>query len=245
MKNISSVQNPLIKTICKLQTAQGRKQAKQFVVEGHRTVQTFIEHGYKPVYLFVTEKNKATLSKMDAIETFLVSDLVMNKISSAVNPSGILCIFAMPKNPEPAQLGSGLVLANITDPGNMGTLIRSAAAFGAQSVVIIDGCDVFSPKVLQATAGALPLIKLFIWNWQELLQNKKNLELCALVVTDGTNPEKITKNSLLVVGNEAHGLPAEWANSCDQKITLPMTGNTESLNAGVAGSIALYLLSTK
>ena len=75
-------------------------------------------------------------------------------------------------------------------------------------------------------------------------ENKKDLKLIALVVKDGTPPDTINfENSLLVIGSEAHGIPTQWAEQCEEKLTLPMPGNTESLNAAVAGSIAIYLAS--
>ena len=109
----------------------------------------------------------------------------------------------------------------------MGTLIRSAAAFGHTSVVIIDGCDPFSPKVIQATAGTLPLVNLFIWSWQELQHYKFKLKLIGLVVKDGKTPQELNFNDVLfVIGNEAHGIPEEWVKECNELLTLPMPGKT-------------------
>lgn len=90
------------------------------------------------------------------------------------------------------------------------------------------------------------MVNIFQWDWAELLEKKGDIPLCALVVSDGRPPHKLHNvESLLVIGNEAHGLPQEWIDACEQKITLPMPGNVESLNAAVAGSIALYLSKIK
>lgn len=236
---IESTQNLLIKEIVKLHTKKERKRKQQFIVEGIRAVTTFLENNYKSIHLFVTE-DVAVHFKNQTIT--LVSESVMEKISTATSASGIFAVFSYPENPLPKDLSSGIVLANITDPGNMGTLIRSAAAFGYSSVVIIDGCDPFSPKVIQATAGVLPLVDLFIWSWKTLQQYKNNIQLIGLVVRNGKSPQNINlSNSLFVIGNEAHGICDEWIKECDELLTIDMKGNTESLNAGVAGSIALAL----
>lgn len=238
INKIESTQNLVIKEAIRLHTKKERKRKKQFIVEGTRAVLTFLENGYKPVHLFATED----ITGFENQNITLVSKSVMEKLSTAESPSGIFAVFSYPENPLPKDLSSGIVLANITDPGNMGTLIRSAAAFGHTSVVIIDGCDPFSPKVIQATAGTLPLVNLFIWSWQELQHYKFKLKLIGLVVKGGKTPQELNFNDVLfVIGNEAHGIPEEWVKECNELLTLPMPGKTESLNAGVAGSIALSL----
>jgi TrmH family RNA methyltransferase len=242
MEIISSVSNNLVKAVVKLQTPKGRKEALQFIVEGQRACTTFIENGYDPVFIFITETIQNLPDQLNELEVTQVSGPVMKKMSNAVNPSGFLAVFEIPNNPTFTELSSGLVLSQISDPGNMGTLIRSAAAFGYKSVVVVEGCDPYSSKVLQASAGTLPLVKLFRWSWQELIENKHDLQLIALVAQDGQEPQAVTTpENLFVVGNEAHGIKPEWVKNCDQQITLPMLGNTESLNAAVAGSIVLAL----
>ena len=148
----------------------------------------------------------------------------------------------MPKKPQISTLTSGAVLAQVSDPGNMGTLIRTTAAMGLNSVVCIEGVDPWHPKVVQSSAGAIAAVNVFQMDWQTLIDNKGDIKLAALVVEEGAEPSTIDKNSLIVIGNEANGLPRNWSATCNQQITLPMPGHTESLNAAVAGSIALYLL---
>ncbi|MEX0849016.1 MAG: RNA methyltransferase [Candidatus Dependentiae bacterium] len=241
MKTITSRQNPEIKLVDNLKKAKNRKEQNKFIAEGARTVQTLLDL-YEPVQLYLTQKTFDNNHFDIARELIsIVSDEVMQKISTSKTPSGLLCVFKIPKNPT-TQLTPGLVLANITNPGNMGTLIRTAAAMNIKTVVVIDGTDVWSPKVIQSTAGTLAFVNIFVLSWHELLQQKKDLKLCALVVKDGQSPEKLDlHNSLIVVGNEADGIPSTWIDMCEQKCTLAMPGNTESLNAAIAGSIVLYL----
>jgi RNA methyltransferase, TrmH family len=246
MKKITSLQNDLIKHVHSLQNLKYRTKHQQFIAEGLRTIETMLQKtsNLELVTLFCTDKTIKLAKRLISEQQIVtVSEVVMQKISTNNSPAELLAVFkqrqlAITQN----QLTAGLVLAQIADPGNMGTLIRSAAAMGYQTVVIIEGCEHYNPKVVQASAGTIALVNIFKFSWQELLANKHDLALCALVVKDGVKPNELAlKNSLLVVGNEANGLPAAWVQDCEQKLTIPMPGATESLNVAVAGSIALYL----
>lgn len=245
MKIIESINNKFIHEVAKLHLAKERKKQERFVVEGVRAVTSFIENGYKPSDCYVTEYilkeiQADSLNPLNQVELTLVTFDIMEKISNATHQSGILAVFKQVENPQAALLSSGLVLVNVTDPGNMGTLIRSAASFNYKSVVIVGGCDPFSPKVIQASAGALPLVNLFEWSWQELLENKNTIKLCALTLDSNNSLKTLdASTTLFVVGNEANGLPQDLIDQCDTTCTIPMPGNTESLNAAVAGSIVL------
>jgi len=245
MKSINSRQNPHVKAIAALKKAKDRRTQGKFLAEGLRVCSALIEAGWQPIGLYTTEnilKKAQNLAPDEQIT--LVTESVMEKISQATSPSGLVGIFKLPKKPKIEKLSSGVVLAEIADPGNMGTLIRTCAAMGHNSVVIIGGTDPWSHKVVQASAGAIANVNIFSWSWEKLLQNKKDKKLVALVVQNGEHPEKVNlENSLLVIGNEAHGIPQEWIKECDKKMTLPMPGKVESLNASVAGAIALYLMS--
>lgn len=242
MKEITSLTNPIIKRIVKLRDdAKERKTAQACIVEGMRALSAFITSDYPLEMLYTTREHYEYASGLcNKDKIILVSSAVMAKISSAKTPSGLLAVFSTKKqNTTPLQYG--IVLANITDPGNMGTIIRTAVALNAPSVVIVEGCDPFSPKVIQSTAGTLAYAPLIQLSWQELTRQAK-VPLCALVPQGGKKPSELDlKHCLLVVGNEAHGLPKEWLADCNMALTLPMPGRTESLNAAVAASIALYL----
>lgn len=242
MRHINSVDNPLIKTIVSLQDAKARKATGQFIGEGLRVCTTLLESEMQLVHLLVTEEfiDKA-LELVPEEQCFSVNSRVMNKISTSVTPSGMLGVFEIPKQRSLYTLTPGLVLARISDPGNMGTMIRTAAAFGIKSVVAVEGADPYSPKVVQASAGMIGTVALFCVTWELLMIHKKEFQLAALVMKDGESPSAIRpKKTLLVVGSEAHGIPQEWLAQCEQKITLPMPGGAESLNAAIAASIALY-----
>lgn len=241
MVTITSVNHEAIKRIVRMHTTAGRKKENLFLVEGFVFIESFKKNGYHLVALYSTESAYKKYPITTGHVQF-VSDLVMSKISQATTPSGYIAIFQKPSTFNFSKLSSGLVLAQISDPGNMGTLIRSAAAFGYKTVVVVEGCDVFSYKVIQSTAGTLPLVNLIICSWSELRNNTKKLQLVALVTEGGKNPSDYnSQTTLFVVGNEAHGLPVEWVQSCDELCTLPMQASVESLNAAVAGSLVLAL----
>lgn len=238
---ITSVTHDQVKRVVRLHATSERKRENAFVVEGAIFIESFKQNGYLLIALYCTDEAYEKY-KIMAEHIHFVSPAVMNKMSQATTPSGYLAIFQKPSVPDFSSLSSGLVLAQISDPGNMGTLIRSCAAFGYKSVVIVEGCDPFSHKVIQATAGTLPLVNLFVCGWSELRKVSKKLQLVALVTHGGKAPELYdAKNSLFVVGNEARGLSEEWVRSCDAQCSLSMNGNVESLNAAVAGSLVLAL----
>lgn len=251
MKTILSLQNELIKKVKSLHTPKGRHEHNLFIAEGLRTIQGLISGKLEPKYLFYTPQTQELAEQIGPLilqnwpqtTLILLTNAVMAKISTLETPAGILAVFAIPQiNPITTTLTPGAVLAQISDPGNMGTLIRTTAAMGYQTVVIVEGTDPWSPKVIQASAGTIGSVNIFKLSWQELLAHKQDLVLCALVVKNGSHPQDLKLNkSLLVIGSEAHGLPNEWIATCEQVMTIPMPGGTESLNAAVAGSIALYL----
>lgn len=251
MKKITSTSNPFIKHIIELHRSKGRLTHGQYIAEGWRICKTLITAKMDLVWLCVIEDEIQTAYTLKVPESKIicVTRSVMNKISTASTPSGMLAIFAIPTKPTQITLNTpGVVLADITDPGNMGTLLRTSAALGIKTIITIAGTDCWGPKVIQASAGTIGMLNLYKITWHELviLSQKNNIPLCGLVVKNGKNPQEINlKNQLLVIGNEAHGIVPEWLEDCNTTITLKMPGNTESLNAAVAGSIALYLATTE
>lgn len=241
MKKITARANPLIQKLKKLQDPKFRKKYFVCLVEGERTCIEFFRSSFELENLIITEKHIPFATQWASQEKIvLVSDHVMEYVSQASTPSGILAVFKIPQ--KDSVISDGIVLAQIQDPGNMGALIRTAVACNVPTIVIIEGCDPWSHKVIQSSAGTIAHANLIIISWNELLQKKGNLMLAALVVKNGIEIQKAShQNSLLVIGNEARGLPDTWLNECSTKITLPMPGGTESLNAAVAGSIAVYI----
>jgi RNA methyltransferase, TrmH family len=243
MKKITSLTNPLIKHVISLHDSHNRKKFQECIVEGIRAITTFVQAKKLLKTLYITEEWLLESHFCSPDKIAVISETLMKKISTAVNPSGILAVFSISPNIFVSDLENPpLVLAQIQDPGNMGTLIRSAAAFNKKNIIVVESVDPWNPKVIQASAGTIALVSLFHMHWHDVVILKNTFKLAALVSKDGKVPSAFDyKKTILIIGNEAQGLPLDWQKECDLQITLPMPGGTESLNAAVAGSIMLYL----
>jgi RNA methyltransferase, TrmH family len=243
MKKIISVSNQEIKNVAALSNRKGRNQQGCFKAEGLRVIETLLKSNMALIQIYCSEALLDAIKKICPEHTItLVEEAALNKISSASTPSGVVAVFKIPQSPQQEKLSSGLILYSCSDPGNMGTLMRTCAAMGKKTVVVIEGVDPWSPKVVQASAGTLGSLDIFEWSWAKLAEYKTDLKICALVVSNGKKPDEINfSDTLIMVGNEAHGIPDSIVEQSDLLLTLDMPGKTESLNAAVAGSIALYL----
>lgn len=242
MRIITSIHNEEVKLVAALKNGKDRDDQGRFIAEGQRVVSTFVEAQWKPTMIYTTDTMITYAQQLVPADRITsVSHDVMKKMSQATTPSGILAVFRIPPTPDVAMLQSGLVMANLSDPGNVGTLMRTCAAMKVPSVVMVEGVDPWHPKVIQASAGAISYLKIFQMSWQDLIAHKSSHTLYALTVSGGKDAKTVdATHALLVVGNEAHGLPAQWIADCGGKVTIAMPGKTESLNVAIAGSIALY-----
>ena len=180
---------------------------------------------------------------------FVIDDGVAEKIADATTPQPILAAvrFHEMSLGDVSFAGTVLVLHNVRDPGNVGTMIRSAAAFGATAVVLSGhSVDPYNPKTLRATAGAifqLPVVVAPDFDAVVTAARARDSHVVATVVRGG---ESLSESSLsgpvtIVIGSEAEGLSDHEAAQADRRVTLKMSGPTESLNAGVTAGIVLYL----
>lgn len=251
MSTIQSLNNPTLKRIVELHDNAGQKKYQQFIVEGQRAIVPFYQHDFALEQLYATSETlqlayDIVRTPTDAQEHLItvVTDAVMKKMSTAISPSGLLAVFNMPKEQKEPDLRNSVALVNLQDPGNMGTLIRTAAALNIKTIIKIDGVNCWSPKVIQATAGTIALVNIVSLPWDNFvaLARAQKLDLGGMVVQNGKTPQAIDfSRTILVIGNEAHGLSEKQQQACTALITLPMPGGTESLNAAIAGSIGMYL----
>lgn len=240
-KTLSSLQNPLIKHIVKLQENRiFRYENREVVIEGVKMVK---ETPHLKAVLAAEESLIPTLAK--GIETFLVTQKIMNKICRAKSPEGIIAIAKMPSFSSLETKNKILALDGVSDPGNLGTLIRTALAFGWQGIYLVGNCcDPFNEKALRAAKGATFKISLQqgeAKQFQEFI--KKNPYQILIGELSGIHPEKVksSKKRLLILGSEAKGVSTELK-SLGQNVTLPIAKATESLNVAVAGGILMFLL---
>jgi RNA methyltransferase, TrmH family len=241
---IQSLINPKIKHLVALQKSAYRKEHKQFIAQGAITYSTLLKAGCKLHSVYVTAQAHDQHHEILAPDTmFEVTPAIMEKISTTTTATGIVALFEIPESKENITQNS-IVLHNIQDPGNLGTLIRTAAAMKIDTVVLMQGVDPYHPKVVQSTAGTIGCINIVQTNWPAFYKAYKTIPMCALVVEGGESPDQINlKQAMLCIGNEGQGLPPEIIAGCSMKMTIEMPGQTESLNAAVAGSIAMYLKS--
>lgn len=238
---VTSTDNPLVRRLLRLHDARHRRTDGLFLAEGRRVIDALLCAGYRTDTVMVRDGEEVPPHWP---EVRGVSARVLDKLSQTSTPSGYVAAFAPPPALPLDRAAGGLVLAEIGDPGNLGTLIRSAAAFGIKQVALVGGADPYAHKVVQATAGALAAVAIHqIAVADGLNALVGGATLCALVVSGGIDPDALAPTARwLVVGSEAHGIRAEWLPACSERLTLPMPGQVESLNAAVAGAIACYVV---
>ena len=255
MNIISSKENEIIKTIKKLKEKKYREEYGEFLVEGIKMIEEAIKEEAKIKQIVVCEdcKNsggipKDLLYEIAKYDCIYVAEKVFTQMTDVSNPQGILAIIDKSVNKEAetdfkAELI--LVLDNIQDPGNMGTILRTADSINLKQILVSKGSsDVYNPKVVRSTMGAIFRVKVIecedlVKTIKELKKHKINVYATDLR-TDKTIYDVDYKKSAIVIGNEANGVSGEILDVADQKIKIPMLGETESLNAAVATSIVLY-----
>ncbi len=244
IQSISSLQNPLIKHLINLRNdREYRYSQKSIIIEGIKPV---IEvAGF--IKKLICIESTAHID-IEVPEKWIVTDAIMKKISGMTSPEGVLAEVQMPTLSALKGVKSVVALDGINDPGNLGTLIRTALALGWEGIFILpNSCDPFNEKAIRAARGAHFRIPIALGKAEELktLIEKNKLEPFVADL-QGTYPEDLEKSSgrLLVLGNEAHGASEEVKRLCS-KVTIPMPGEMESLNVAVAGGILMYLLSAR
>ena len=248
---ITSSSNEKIKQIIQLNTkARARRDAGCFVAEGYKLFCETPVSLRRAVYL--TESFAAEHPEIAAQASVqMVSDAVFRKMCDTRTPQGILTVAAIPQWDRRALLGDGaapliLVLENLQDPGNVGTIIRTAEGAGATGIVIgSETADIFSPKVIRATMGSvfrMPVIRTedLCGMLDFLKENGVNSYASHLSGSVPYTEPDYTKGTAILIGNEGNGLSRELTGQADYRIRIPMEGSVESLNAAVAASVMMY-----
>ena len=236
----TSVDNKKIKDIKKLNTKKYRDKTNLFLVEGRHLVLEAYKRGY--LQTLILEENE--IFPLD-VDTMYVSNNVINYISTLETPQ---LVMGLCKKIEEKEIGSKiLILDDIQDPGNLGTIIRSAVAFNFDTIVLGDNTvDLYNPKVIRASQGMLFHINIINRNLLEFIPELSNQEykILGTKVTHGKNIKDIEKTEkfAIIMGNEGNGMSEEVEELCDEFIYIDMNEACESLNVGVATSIILYEL---
>jgi len=233
---IESRQNQKIKDLVKLSNSKYSKEEQLFKIEGYHAFEIARNSG-SLVSVFTTKEIK----DLD-VPQYIVSDEIMESISSSKSPQGIICVCNYIKEKEISS-EKVLLLDNVSDPGNLGTLLRTALAFGYNDVILVDGCSQYNEKVLQATQGAIFSLNIVNHFDKDKLKEYKLIATEIKGSEDLSSIKKVGKH-ILVLGNEAHGVSKELLEIAHKRIRINIE-NIESLNVAVAGAITMYSLSQK
>ena len=240
VNKITSKTNEKIKNLVKLYDSKNRKDTGLFLVEGFHMLEMAIESGcVESVY---TTKELLDLNK--TIPQYLVYEDIMEKISKNKSSQGVITVCKV-KNPSKDFGDKVLYLDNVSDPGNVGTLLRSALAFGYNDVVLSSGCcSIYNEKVLQSTQGAIFNLNIVEGIDDLNMLKKQGYRIIATALRNSINLQEvpsIDKKFVLILGNEAHGISDKNLDLADISIKIEID-SMESLNVGVAGGIAMYEL---
>ncbi len=246
---ITSNQNSKIKLVrALLGRAKERREAGAFVAEGVRLVEEAVISNWRfRIALYdetLSERGRLQVERLRSkgVDVEEVSASVMKSISETEAPQGILAVLEATQLPIPQSSNFILIPDQIRDPGNLGTLLRSAAASGVQAVLIpSETTDAFAPKVLRSGMGAHFRLPIHSMSWEEIGKSVAGLQVFVADM-DGQScwDTDLSKPIVLIVGNEAEGASESAQKLANGKISIPMSGETESLNAGVAGSVLMF-----
>lgn len=240
---ITSINNQTIKELDKLKQKKYRDSEQKFLIEGEHLVEEAEKSGVLEKIILL--ENSEYPSKLEKI---YVSKNVMKKLSSLDTPPNIIGVCKMLSKKE---LGKKvLLLDDIQDPGNLGTIIRSSVAFNVDSIVMsLNTVDLYNPKVIRSTQGMIFKINLIKDDLERVIEKlkSKNIPIYTTNVNGGENIKNInsTDSYGLIMGNEGNGVKDEISALADRKIYIPMNSKVESLNVSVAASILLYELGDK
>jgi len=249
MTVITSSQNPKIKLVrALLGRAKERREAGAFVVEGVRLVEEAETGGWRFRFALYDEslgdRGKLLMERLTArgVEVDEVSQSVMKSLSETETPQGILAVLELNQLPISHPSDFLLIPDQIRDPGNLGTLLRTGAAAGVQAVLLPpETTDAFAPKVVRSGMGAHFRVPIHSMTWEEIRWQTKDLQVY-LADMDGKSywETDLRQPLALIIGGEAEGASEEAQNLATQRISIPMAGDVESLNAGVAGSVLMF-----
>jgi TrmH family RNA methyltransferase len=243
---ISSPQNDRVKRVRLLQShAKARRQHRRLVLEGRRLVSDAWAVGVRPDYVFFTDPAAELIAPLETagIECLLVTDELMRDMADTETPQGILGVFPWPDLPVPTNPALVFVADGWRDPGNLGTVIRTAAAAGVDLVALAHGTvDPYNPKTLRAGMGAQFRVPIRSFDWPDLMARFPDLPVYLADAAGDVLYDAVdwTHPALLVVGGEAHGVGSAARDFPHTAIYIPMAPTAESLNAAVAASLLIY-----
>ena len=247
--NITSTSNETIKYFISLNDKKTRMNAKRFIVEGYHLVNEASKTNLLEAIISTDEKE---LKKINNVKRYLVNDAIVNKIATTKNPQNILGIVKMLDhnitNLLPIIKGNKtklIMLDDVNDPGNLGTIIRTAAGLGYDGIIMSPNTvDLYNEKVIRSTQGVMFKIPIIKANLQEVIKllKKEKVFCIGTALTNAKDVKHITKKDKFAIclGNEAKGISKEVLDNMDENVRIAMKNDVESLNVSIAAGIIMY-----
>ena len=249
MKEIQSVKNQIIKEVKKFHQKKQRDVHKKYLLEGYHLVEEAVLAGATIDKVFIDQKRYELYNDWlseQLVDCYLVSTEVLKALSELPTPQGIVALVDKQEQIVENFTGAWLLLDGVQDPGNVGTLIRTADAAGFSGVILGEGtADLYSSKVLRSLQGSHFHLPIIHRNLIEVIQQFKQAEIPVYgteLNQDALPYTKVTprKDIALVLGNEGQGVSQDVLNLTDRNLYIPIYGQAESLNVGIAGGILMY-----
>lgn len=248
---IESKDNNLFKNTKKLKERKNRNKSNKYIIEGFRLVQEAFKANVDIDYLIVTKDGSEKIEQFlsdyitEQIKIYQVSDNLFKELVSTENPQGILAIINMNVKPMNFNGNFYLLCDKLQDPGNIGTIIRTAHAAGVQGIILTKGTvDIYNEKAIRSTMGSIFYIPIHYDDDLSLVKSLKSEGFKLIVTSLDTDKdffqEDLRGKVILTVGNEGNGVSDEVFNLADTKVKIPMPGNAESLNVAIATSVIMY-----
>ena len=240
MLPISSTQNPTIKLIRSLDDKKARREHGLFAAEGRAMLERAEALGFAPEHVIATRHPDI----FDEVKPFIVTEKLMAELSAQNNPHEVLATFKQRWQPHPSKEGTWLALEEIRDPGNLGTIIRTADAASAAGIILVgDCCDPYAPDCVRATTGsifAVPLVKMPTAQFVDFARAWPGTAVATRMDAKAKFTEACPAPHLIVLGSESKGLSDSVSSVCGRKVRIPMKQGVESLNVATAAAVMLY-----
>lgn len=248
------LQNPLVKAAAELKQKKYRQQRGEFLAEGLRTAEEAVAFKAAQQLFYTATEDERTLRLLEQaaamqVKLVCVSEAVMKKIADTETPQGIIAVCRMQEQPLEQLLASGrmlLVLDRVGDPGNIGTMLRTADAAGVGGIILLKGtADIYAPKTVRASMGSLFHVPILSGvAEQEFIDNAKKagyqILVTALDGADNLYQADLKGRLAFVMGNEAGGVSTTLLQQADKRVFIPMRGKAESLNVAMAAGIIMF-----
>ncbi len=243
---IEKITKNQLKSFAQLKLKKYRQQHKQVLVEGLRTIKQLHNNNIAIEHLFVSTSTESYAAEIKAKNTYILEDWQFDKLASTKTPQTIAGVVKVPQRIFPTS-GFQLYLDDIKEPGNLGTIFRTASAAGVSGIILSpDCCDIFNPKVVRSSLGTVFIMASKTLSRNDFLADNR-FKIAAVMGGDCDifAVNTIPSDAVLVIGSEAFGINHEIIDAADLRVSIPMANDIESLNAAIAMGILTFNLLDK